>query len=92
MPETDINTRLRELDSRIKQNEIRTLEARLKQESHEDICAERYGRIADKLDSGQARFKRLEWILAIVALAILGADPASDQLQRVLQAISQGGG
>jgi hypothetical protein len=83
--------RVRAMESRIGQAEIRALEARLKLESHEDLCAERYQRLEEKLDDGKSRFRRLEWMLVVVALAILGADPASDQLNRVIQAISTGG-
>lgn len=90
-PPTSEDTRIRTVESRLGQAEIRALEARMKIEKHEDLCAERYARLEEKLDDGKSRFRRLEWILAVVALAILGADPASDQLNRIIQSISNGG-
>jgi hypothetical protein len=81
----------RTLESRLGQAEIRAMEAQQALKGHEDLCAERYKRLDEKLDDGKSRFRRLEWLLAIAVLAILGADPAGDQVARLLQAISQGG-
>ena len=41
--------------------------------THEQVCAERYKRIEERLDSGQDRFKRLENMIWGLYLLIFGA-------------------
>lgn len=44
-------------------------EARL--DTHEAVCAERYAKIIDKIDSAMWRIGRLEWLVMAVAGAVI---------------------
>ena len=52
---------------------------------HEAICAERYGKIEGRLEEGDKRMTRIEYLLYLVIAAVfLGPGVAADFLKKLL--------
>jgi hypothetical protein len=63
-------------------SEIKTLNSVAGQiDTHEQVCAERYKRIEERLDSGQKKFSRLENMLWGVYLLMISSTVLSNFMQ-----------
>jgi len=60
-----------------------TIETRLA--VHEAICAERYGKIGDRLETGDKRMTKIEYLLYIVIIVqLFGPGVAADFVKKLL--------
>lgn len=94
-----MESRVNELEVRLRETERGVAANAASQSTHEQVCAERYRNlerqnetIAEKLNDGKERFRRMELIVIAALIAATGGPAAVETAYRVINQAAAGGG